>query len=73
EAQPILRDVRVEGRSLTLALEIAGAQVERLLATFRAPAKTATTPAAPPEGGVTIYSSPSDMGVIQIPAPAAPK
>lgn len=64
-----IRDLRVEGRALLLSLAIPESELVRLLGMFRARQAAAPKPAAPPEGEVTIYSSPSDMGVVRLPAP----
>jgi len=65
-----IRDLRVEGRALLLSLAIPESELTRLLGMFRASQAAAPKPAGPREGGVTIYSSPNDMGVVKIPAPA---
>jgi hypothetical protein len=64
-----LRDLRVEGRTMLMSVRIPEAELTRLMGMFRAGRTTPGKPAAPAEGGVTIYSSPSDMGIVKIPAP----
>jgi len=73
--QPFLQDLKLSGRSLTISASIPEAEVEKIIAAMRSGrrAGTASTPAAPAESGVTIYSSPSDMGVVKIPAPKPPQ
>ena len=73
--QPFLQDLKRSGRSLTISASIPEAEVEKIIAAMRSGrrAGTASTPAAPAESGVTIYSSPSDMGVVKIPAPKPPQ
>lgn len=67
-AGSFLQDVKQEGRRLHIEFSIPAAELEKWarLARSRAPARKAAPPA---ETGVTIYSSPSDMGVVKIPAP----
>lgn len=72
-----IRELGVEGRTMKLAMTIPEAEVRRMMSmlTVRAEgrAEKPARSAQPADTGVTIYSSPSDMGVVKIPAPGRPQ
>lgn len=73
--QSFLQDLKLDGRNLTISVSIPEAEIEKMIAAMRSGRRAggATKPAAPAETGVTIYSSPSDMGVVKIPGPKPPQ
>ncbi|MCS7315602.1 MAG: hypothetical protein RMI94_10380 [Bryobacterales bacterium] len=73
-AASYLRELSVEGRTMRLAMAVPEDELLRIAGMLGLRARTTTTkPAAPPDTGVTIYSSPGDMGIVRIPAPGKPQ
>ncbi len=65
----VLQDIRQEGRQLRVSVSIPADQLKRILAVV-ARGRQPERPQPPPaETGVTIHSSPRDMGVVKIPGP----
>lgn len=69
-----LRDLSVEGRMMRLVVAIPESELWRMMnvLTLRVEGKQGKV-ATPAETGVTIYSSPSDMGVVKLPPPGKPQ
>lgn len=73
-AASYIRELSVEGKTMKLAMVIPESEVMRMMRMLgRQAGAKPTRPAAPPDTGVTVYSSPSDMGVVRIPAPGKPQ
>lgn len=73
-AASYLRDLSVEGRTMRLAMAIPENEVRRMMSTLTVRVeRKETKPAAPADTGVTIHSSPGDMGVVKLPAPGRPQ
>ncbi len=73
-AASYLRDLSVEGKRMRLAMTIPAGELARMMALLgRGGPVRGTKPAESAETGVTIYSSPSDMGVVKIPGPGKPR
>jgi len=68
----LTENLTVKGNTVNLALVIPQEEVEKMVLAARksAPRRTGPAASAPAQPtGVTIYSSPSDMGVVKIPPP----
>lgn len=66
----LLEDLRQDGRHLTVSLTIRDLDFERMLRAVRSGGEAARPKPGPPaETGITVYSSPGDMGVVKIPGP----
>ncbi len=68
-AASFTEDLKVTGRTMNLSVSIPEAEVEKMILATRKAAPKAAEPAKPAETGITVYSSPSDMGVVKIPPP----
>ncbi len=64
-----LQELQQEGRQLRLSVSIPPNELERILSVVGGRSRPERPRPAPAESGVTIYSSPRDMGVVKIPGP----